>query len=51
VLGRWVASRALPVAERSLTRSALRNTGESSSPAPSGLSVEAVVARADWGSA
>jgi glycosyltransferase involved in cell wall biosynthesis len=51
VLGRWVASRALPVAERSLTRSQLRNTGKSSSPAPSGLSVEAVVARADWGSA
>jgi hypothetical protein len=51
ILGRWVASRALPVAGRSLTRSRLQNTGEASSPAPSGLSVAAVVAQAERGSA
>jgi glycosyltransferase involved in cell wall biosynthesis len=46
VLGHWVASRALPVAMRTLTGSRLR-TGGSLSPAPHEISIEAVVARAD----
>ncbi len=52
ILGRWVASRALPVAGRRARPGAyLQNTGDASSPAPSGLSVAAVVAQAERGSA
>ena len=45
VLGRWVASRVLPVAGRTLTRSGLQ-MGESSSSAPRSISIENVVAGA-----
>jgi glycosyltransferase involved in cell wall biosynthesis len=46
ILGRWLASRALPVAARILTGSDLRMMGGVLSPAPHDISVEAVVARA-----
>jgi glycosyltransferase involved in cell wall biosynthesis len=46
VLSRWVASRALPVAGRAVTRSGLR-MDESSSPAPRAISIESVVAGAE----
>ena len=43
VLARWVASRALPVAGRTITRSGLR-VGESAVAAPADISVDALVA-------
>jgi hypothetical protein len=46
VLSRWVASRALPVAGRTLTRSGLRKD-EPSSRAPHAISIEGVVAGAE----
>jgi glycosyltransferase involved in cell wall biosynthesis len=45
VLGRWVASRTLPVAGRTLTGNRLR-AGASLSPAPQDISIETAVARA-----
>lgn len=46
VLGRWVAGRAMPVAKRTLSGSALQR-GERRSPAPQEISVESLVAGAE----
>jgi glycosyltransferase involved in cell wall biosynthesis len=51
ILGHWVASRALPVAVRSLTGRQLQEAGGPTSPVPGGISVEALVAGADRGAA
>jgi len=44
VLARWVASRTVPVADRTISRSGLRLGEESVSTAPPGTSIETVVA-------
>jgi glycosyltransferase involved in cell wall biosynthesis len=46
LLARWMATRALPVADRTLSRTGLTRE-ESLSPAPSGISIDTIVARAE----